>query len=446
MPIFDQGYQHWKGELAGHGWRWLAVTKHGVRVGMKNRFLRLLLILSLGPALMLAGVISLWGLVEQNSAWARNFLGGIKNIQELLADPASYRITAWTLCFHFFIIIDMFIVMLAVLMVGPNLISQDLRFNSLPLYFSRPVRRIDYFAGKLGVIAFFLGLVVVVPALIAWVLGLLFSLSFRAVLDTFSLMLGMVVFGVVVSASAGLFMLALSSLSRNSRYIAIMWGGMWFLTWSVSGIMQGIFHDSIQRQSWRLEYEVSRKQSELQQLANQQHQGFMIQPQPDGGGMPKQPKGAQDKKKPQPGMEPFVFKENPAEAEERKKRDARIEQLQQEMLKDMDEIKKQRQAMEESLREDWRPIISYTANLQRIGFALIGSQDAWDKVDELVGNRQQQQQPGNPAMDMAPRRQRIATMMVPQYPWYWSALVLLALGGLSLWILHKRVTSLDRLK
>ena len=43
MPIFDQGYQHWRGPLAGHAWRWLAIVRHGVRVQGKNLFLRLLL-------------------------------------------------------------------------------------------------------------------------------------------------------------------------------------------------------------------------------------------------------------------------------------------------------------------------------------------------------------------------------------------------------------------
>ncbi len=52
-------------------------------------------------------------------------------------------------------------------MVGPNLISQDLRFNAIPLYFSRPVRRFDYFLGKLGVIATFLAAVSIVPAVAA---------------------------------------------------------------------------------------------------------------------------------------------------------------------------------------------------------------------------------------------------------------------------------------
>jgi hypothetical protein len=54
MPIFDQGYQHWSGELTGHGWRWLAITRHGVRIGMKNRLLRIALLIAWLPAVVLA--------------------------------------------------------------------------------------------------------------------------------------------------------------------------------------------------------------------------------------------------------------------------------------------------------------------------------------------------------------------------------------------------------
>ena len=32
MPIFDQGYQHWSGALSGQAWRWLTITRQGVRV------------------------------------------------------------------------------------------------------------------------------------------------------------------------------------------------------------------------------------------------------------------------------------------------------------------------------------------------------------------------------------------------------------------------------
>ena len=88
--------------------------------------------------------------------------------------------------------------MILVLLVGPNLISQDLRFNALPLYFSRPLRRIDYFLGKLGVIGAFLGMVMIVPAVIAYILGLLFSLDITILRDTLPILLGAMAYGLVI--------------------------------------------------------------------------------------------------------------------------------------------------------------------------------------------------------------------------------------------------------
>ena len=114
--------------------------------------------------------------------------------------------------------------------MGPNLISQDLRYNALPLYFSRPLRRIDYFLGKLGVIVAFLGMVIIVPSLIAYVLGLLFSLDITILRDTFRCCWPASATDWSSSVSAGMLMLALSSLSRNSRYIALFWLAVWFVT------------------------------------------------------------------------------------------------------------------------------------------------------------------------------------------------------------------------
>ena len=44
------------------------------------------------------------------------------------------------------------------------------------------------------------------------------------------------------------------------------------------------------------------------------------------------------------------------------------------------------------------------------------------------------------------RGMSFAAQMVPAYPWYWSALLLSVLGGVSAWILNRRVRSLDRLR
>src|SRR5947209_1677028 len=108
MPIFDQGYQHWQGHVAGHAWRWAAVARDGIRIGMKNMFVRILVLLSWLPALGLAAVVCLWGLVEQKSPWALSMLRGFGITEDVLADPSVFRTSFWTLCFHFFLQVEIY--------------------------------------------------------------------------------------------------------------------------------------------------------------------------------------------------------------------------------------------------------------------------------------------------------------------------------------------------
>jgi ABC-2 type transport system permease protein len=83
-------------------------------------------------------------------------------------------------------------------------------------------------------------------------------------------------------------------------------------------------------------------------------------------------------------------------------------------------------------KTNWRPVISYTGNLSRVGNQLLGTEKAWDALAQL--------QPANQ------RDRFLMEFGGPQYPWYWSAAVLVALLGLSACILNFRVKSLDRLR
>jgi ABC-2 type transport system permease protein len=205
---------------------------------MKNRWTRIVVLLAWAPALALAVVLVLWGLIEQQSSLVAPLLSLLRGLpEEIRADPRSYRIPVWTIAYQYFFAFELFFSMILVVLVGPGLISQDLRFNALPLYFSRPLRRLDYFLGKLGVIAFFLVAVAIVPALIAFVLGLGFSLDLTVVKDTGRLFLGSLAYGLVVVVSAGTLMLAISSLSRNSRYVGAIWIGLWIVGNMVSGFL-----------------------------------------------------------------------------------------------------------------------------------------------------------------------------------------------------------------
>jgi ABC-2 type transport system permease protein len=247
MPIIDQGYQHWQGHLSGHGWRWLTVARQGARVQPKSWLLRLLMWTSVVPALALAAWLVLWGLFEQNSPMIQPLLSIFRALPgDIGADPVSYRVVVWTIAYQYFFMVQLVYAMLLVVLLGPNLISQDLRFNAMPLYFSRPLRRFDYFLGKLGVIAIYLGQILLVPALLAYALGVCFSMDLTVVRDTARLMGGVILYCLVIILSAGTLVLAFSALSRNSRYVQVTWFGFWIVSLILSAILQGL----LPREEW----------------------------------------------------------------------------------------------------------------------------------------------------------------------------------------------------
>jgi ABC-2 type transport system permease protein len=384
MPVFDQGYQHWSGTLSGHAWRWLTVARHGVRVGMKNIFLRLFIIASWLPAAFMAFILCAWGLLEHKSPLVESLRPVLAFFfpPEMIADPLHYRVHVWTLCYHYFLSFELYVSMVVVLLAGPSLISLDLRFNALPLYFARPLRRADYFVGKLGVVAWFLGLVIIVPSLIAYVLGLLFSLDLSIVRDTYPVLLASLAYGAVIVLSAGTLILALSSLTRNSRYVALFWVGLWFVSSIVGTILNAV--DEEQRRM---------------ATARAQQEAYMAAPQ-----VVRQPQTREE-----------IMAAQLAQQEARRKAQEKLVE---------DEL--------EASRHNWRWLLSYTGNLSRIGQQLLNTDAAKIEITKLYGP--------------ADGDRLLLEWIGPQYPWYWSAAVLTALFGLSVCILNFRVRSLDRLR
>src|SRR5262249_23667071 len=84
------------------------------------------------------------------------------------------------------------------------------------------------------------------------------------------------------------------------------------------------------------------------------------------------------------------------------------------------------------LRRDWCPLVSYTSNLLRVADSLLDTRSAWEPLAAFFSEEGHERQ--------------LATLSNTTYPWYWSALVLAGLFGISIWILSQRVKSLDRLK
>jgi ABC-type transport system involved in multi-copper enzyme maturation permease subunit len=429
MPIFDQGYQHWNGRLSGHRWRWLAVARHGVRAQLQNRYVRLLLMLAWLPAVALVAMLAIWGLVEQQAESAIAFLSRLLP-PEVIAEPKDYRAAVWTITYSYFFKAELICSLFLVLVVGPNLISRDLRFNALPLYLSRPLRRIDYFLGKLGVIGFFLAATLVVPAVGAYLLGLAFSLDLGVVRDTHRLLWAGITYGLVVTLSAGTLMLALSALSRRSIYVGLAWAGLVLLSQMISAALIGINSDIERRQVYRggMERWVS---------ANPPPPGIQM-----NGPFPSLRGNARWMRNTAPGPgEPPLTEE---------------EKAQQRWWRAYGEEQGRLSANAEAARlaqgaTDWRPVVSYATNLDRLADWLLDTDSAWVLLGRTIERPRQMVGPlargrGVPVPDGPVNDRRLADRMAWQFPWYWSAGVLAGVWVVSVFVLSRRVKSLDRLK
>jgi ABC-2 type transport system permease protein len=387
MPIIDQGYQHWQGRLSGHHWQWLAIARQGVRGQLAVRRVRLLLLGAWMPALTLVTALALWGLFEQGAESVLRWLQPLLP-PDVSADPHAYRLAVWTIAYSVFFKVETFFLMVLVLVAGPNLISRDLRFNALPLYLSRPLTRFDYFLGKLGVLAALVAAVTVAPAVVAYGLGVCFSLDLSVVRDTWRLLPASVLYGLLIVASVGPLMLALSSLSRRTLYVGIAWAGLWIISTMVSSMLENV-------QRATLLHAIARE--ELGSASFNPHQRHR---QIYAGG--------------------------------------RWQTVQQRLER----------AEAQAAPTNWRPLCSYTNNLQRLGEALFGTDAAWVTMGRAVAAPRAALQPflGGPGNRSASDDRGLADRLVLQYPWTWSAGVLAALLGVSLWTLSIRVKSLDRLR
>jgi len=425
MPIFDQGYQHWAGPVSGHAWRWLTIARHGVKAQLKGRILKFLLIAAWVPAIALVVTLAVWGLLEQQAESVLTFLGTFLP-EEVIAKPAAYRKAVWTIAYSFFFKAELMAALFLVTIVGPNLISRDLRFNALPLYFSRPLRRFDYFLGKLGVIGFYLLATLAAPALAAYLFGVAFSLNLGVVRDTHRLLWTGLVYAVVITVSAGTLMLALSSLSRRSVYVGIAWAAFCFFSMSVSGILMGIRYDTEHG---------DRTRTALQKWVSDH-------PPPAGIEMV----GAYPITHVEPSRNKGLL--GPVENEQqrwyRQWREAR-----RRISDEADAV------LARDLRGDWRPLVSYPNNLDRIGDWLLDAEEAWVTLGRTIERQRATVAPAIalqtggrlPKELTAPANDRLlADQMVWQFPWQWSAGVLAGLWLFSVFVLTRRVRSLDRLK
>ncbi len=221
MPIHDQGYRRYAGRRVPAGRAWAVIARAGVRSLLARRpFIALLLV-----------------------AWFPFFVRAVQIYAATNLPQATFLAPDAAMFRQFLEQQQLFMFFIAIY-AGAGLIAADRRANALQIYLSKPLTRLEYIAGKLTVLAAFLILVTWVPAVLLLVIQIAFSGSFTFFLNNLFLFPAITVFSaveVVVVASA---MLALSSLSKSSRYVGVLYAGLIFFSQAIYGILYAITRDS----------------------------------------------------------------------------------------------------------------------------------------------------------------------------------------------------------
>lgn len=151
MAVYEHSYRNYAGPQTPEWSRFLIIPRHAFRDVFKSKLFTAFFAICFIPLLVEAVLIYLHHNV--------NALAILKvNVRELIPIDASF--------FQTFVNLQGGFAFFVTLLVGPPLVSRDLRNNALPLYLCRPFSRTEYVAGKMSVVLILLSLITWIPQLL----------------------------------------------------------------------------------------------------------------------------------------------------------------------------------------------------------------------------------------------------------------------------------------
>ena len=224
--IHDQSYRRYKGQRQPLGRSWQVIARAGIRstIGRKV-FLAVLLL-----------------------AWIPFIVRTVQIYVVTAYAQASQIVPVDARMFMQFVEQQGFFIFLVTVFVGAGLIAADRRANALQIYLSKPLLRMEYIGGKLAILMTFLLFVTLVPALLLILLQVLFSGSLDFLRSNLFVIPAVVLASLIRVFVASFAILALSSLSKSTRYVAILYAGAIFFTDAIFLVLRVITNST--RVAW----------------------------------------------------------------------------------------------------------------------------------------------------------------------------------------------------
>jgi ABC-type transport system involved in multi-copper enzyme maturation permease subunit len=213
-------YRKFEGELRARPMRALILARAAVRIAFKRKLPALLFYTPIGIACVIFS-FQVYFVFSVKGGEAANTLQGammgdaiseilgntVENIFQFLQQSAKF-------------------VLLVMVWYGSGLINEDRRLGANQLYFSRPLRRLDYIAGKFLATAWFGCLALVLPCLIICMVAAISSPDWSFLTEEWETIPQVIVFGLLWVATMSLVVLTVSSITHRRSHAIVGAAGL----------------------------------------------------------------------------------------------------------------------------------------------------------------------------------------------------------------------------
>ncbi|MEO1266591.1 MAG: hypothetical protein AAFX99_00745 [Myxococcota bacterium] len=206
MAIRDQSYTDYTGDLIGAPPAWV-IAANDLRLYWSYRRTKLLFIGALFVMMP--------------------FVFGVLAERFLLGSLGVSRDNTVGMLFHWMGAAQIWMCVAFFAGVACGVIADDVRYRTIQLYFSKPIRAVDYALGKFGALMLLGSLVTLLPSMLVGALrtGVLLAAGTEPKIAVLELV-GLLGFNVIMLAVLSLVLMALSSLISRTGYVVLAWLGV----------------------------------------------------------------------------------------------------------------------------------------------------------------------------------------------------------------------------
>ena len=233
----------WRDTPRGVAYRRWTIVSAGLQQLLRTRYFKFLLSVAWSGGLLIATAGFAFSQALASGGWLEALATRVGPRGEALFTVMTGLVAMFpdivvhgifTLIFWAHSFLGLWLSLLALSVLVPQLITRDRGSNALIVYLSRPLTSADYLIGKLGIIVGVLVLVWTGPLLFGWLLSMLFATDRDFIVYSFSPLLRALLFNGIGLVSLAAIALGVSALARKPQVTTVVWMGLWLILGAVA--------------------------------------------------------------------------------------------------------------------------------------------------------------------------------------------------------------------